>query len=78
MYRLTADDRLAMTATHPDFPGAEGVMTRLPEKPGTGHKSGTVGAVVRDRCGDLAVGTSTGGFDSKIPGRIGVDRSDTS
>jgi len=32
---------------------------------------GTVGAVALDRCGDLAAGTSTGGFDSKIPGRVG-------
>ncbi len=29
------------------------------------------GAVVRDRCGDLAAGTSTGGFGSKTPGRVG-------
>ena len=27
--------------------------------------------MVRDRCGDLAAGTSTGGFGSKIPGRVG-------
>ena len=32
---------------------------------------GTVGAVALDRCGDLAAGTSTGGFGSKIPGRVG-------
>jgi isoaspartyl peptidase/L-asparaginase-like protein (Ntn-hydrolase superfamily) len=32
---------------------------------------GTVGAVVLDRCGTLAAGTSTGGYDAKIPGRIG-------
>lgn len=32
---------------------------------------GTVGAAVLDRCGDLAAGTSTGGYDSKIPGRVG-------
>ncbi len=39
--------------------------------PGADHDGGTVGAVVRDRCGDLAAGTSTGGFGSKIPGRVG-------
>ena len=32
---------------------------------------GTVGAAVLDRCGDLAAGTSTGGYDAKIPGRVG-------
>ena len=32
---------------------------------------GTVGAVARDRCGDLAAATSTGGYDVKIPGRVG-------
>ena len=36
-----------------------------------GDEGGTVGAVVRDRCGDLAAGTSTGGFGSKTPGRVG-------
>ena len=34
-------------------------------------KHGTVGAVALDRCGDLAAGTSTGGFNSKTPGRVG-------
>jgi beta-aspartyl-peptidase (threonine type) len=38
---------------------------------GRNLKAGAVGAVVRDRCGDLAAGTSTGGFDSKTPGRVG-------
>ncbi|WP_133511996.1 isoaspartyl peptidase/L-asparaginase family protein [Candidatus Thiosymbion oneisti] len=32
---------------------------------------GTVGAVVRDRCGTWSAGTSTGGFGTKAPGRIG-------
>lgn len=34
-------------------------------------KSGTVGAVARDRCGNLAGGTSTGGYTAKAPGRVG-------
>lgn len=42
--------------------------TVRPSKP---SKSGTVGAVVRDRCGHVAAGTSTGGYDSKLPGRVG-------
>ena len=35
------------------------------------EEHGTVGAAVLDRCGDLAAGTSTGGYDAKIPGRVG-------
>ena len=70
-YSLKRDDTLFLDATHPDYPDAQGAMYRLPSKPGSDNKSGTVGAVVRDRCGDLAAGTSTGGFDSKIPGRVG-------
>ena len=70
-YRLNPDDTLSMKATHPDQPDGKGMMKRLSSKPGSDHNSGTVGAVVRDRCGDLAAGTSTGGFDSKTPGRVG-------
>jgi len=32
---------------------------------------GTVGAVARDRCGNLAAATSTGGMTGKAPGRVG-------
>lgn len=35
------------------------------------HKLGTVGAVATDRCGDVAAGTSTGGYHGKLPGRVG-------
>jgi len=35
------------------------------------HDGGTAGAAARDRCGDLAAGTSTGDFGSKTPGRVG-------
>jgi beta-aspartyl-peptidase (threonine type) len=34
-------------------------------------KTGTVGAVARDRHGNLAAATSTGGTTKKLPGRIG-------
>ncbi len=37
----------------------------------TAGPHGTVGAVALDKCGNLAAGTSTGGFGSKIPGRVG-------
>jgi beta-aspartyl-peptidase (threonine type) len=35
------------------------------------HRFGTVGAVARDSRGDLAAGTSTGGMQGKLPGRVG-------
>ncbi len=35
------------------------------------RRHGTVGAVARDRRGDLAAATSTGGMTGKLPGRIG-------
>ena len=35
------------------------------------HKYGTVGAVARDKAGNLAAGTSTGGMTNKLYGRIG-------
>ena len=70
-YALNPDGTLLLTGTHPDYPDARGTMRRLPSRPDRDNSSGTVGAVVRDRCGDLAAGTSTGGFDSKIPGRVG-------
>ena len=44
---------------------------RLGEPPSPPESQGTVGAVALDRCGDLAAGTSTGGFVSKMPGRVG-------
>ncbi len=35
------------------------------------EKHGTVGAVARDKAGNLAAGTSTGGFNNKPVGRVG-------
>ena len=35
------------------------------------EKHGTVGAVARDAQGHLAAATSTGGFNNKLPGRVG-------
>ncbi len=42
--------------------------------PGThffAHRFGTTGVVARDRGGNLAAGTSTGGMQGKLPGRVG-------
>ncbi len=47
------------------------VSGRLRSRPELLGRSGTVGAVALDRCGDLAAATSTGGFGSKPPGRVG-------
>ena len=42
------------------------------QQPGVGNiEHGTVGAVALDRCGHIAAATSTGGYDAKIPGRVG-------
>lgn len=37
----------------------------------TKRKMGTVGAVARDKFGNLAAATSTGGMTNKLPGRVG-------
>ncbi|HEX4772213.1 MAG TPA: isoaspartyl peptidase/L-asparaginase [Bryobacteraceae bacterium] len=44
----------------------------LPEKQSSvSHHYGTVGAIARDSHGDLSAGTSTGGMQGKLPGRVG-------
>jgi beta-aspartyl-peptidase (threonine type) len=40
-------------------------------EPADAHKWGTVGVVALDQAGDIAAGTSTGGLQAKLPGRIG-------
>ena len=35
------------------------------------HRYGTVGVVARDVRGDISAGTSTGGMQGKLPGRVG-------
>lgn len=70
-YRLNPDDSLTVTtAKRETGESHQTTLYRVPEL-GAGKKGGTVGAVARDRCGDLAAGTSTGGFGSKTPGRVG-------
>lgn len=60
---------LGAATVSPDYfinTGKPKPQPHLPEKP-----HGTVGAVALDRCGHLAAATSTGGFDAKVPGRVG-------
>lgn len=45
--------------------------TKASEPANSHHKLGTVGAVVMDKSGDLAAGTSTGGLTNKKWGRVG-------
>jgi beta-aspartyl-peptidase (threonine type) len=40
-------------------------------EPPDAHKWGTVGVVALDEAGNVAAGTSTGGLQAKLPGRIG-------
>jgi beta-aspartyl-peptidase (threonine type) len=42
----------------------------IEESPDT-HRYGTVGVVALDRTGNIAAGTSTGGLQAKMPGRVG-------
>lgn len=48
-----------------------GKVTRPPQQEMPKPEHGTVGAVALDRCGHLAAATSTGGFNAKVPGRVG-------
>lgn len=70
-YRLNPDNSLTVTTAKKDT--GESYQTTLHRLAVSraDQDGGTVGAVVRDRCGDLAAGTSTGGFGSKTPGRVG-------
>ncbi|MDX1483572.1 MAG: isoaspartyl peptidase/L-asparaginase [Alphaproteobacteria bacterium] len=43
---------------------------RTAAAPGASPKTGTVGCVARDRAGNLAAATSTGGYTNKPPGRV--------
>lgn len=50
--------------------GATVPVAQLEESPDT-HLYGTVGVVALDRKGNIAAGTSTGGLQGKMPGRVG-------
>jgi beta-aspartyl-peptidase (threonine type) len=47
------------------------LLRALEHRDGEPPQYGTVGAVARDRRGNLAAGTSTGGMTGKAPGRVG-------
>ncbi len=51
-------------------PGKTVPVAQLEESPDT-HLYGTVGVVALDRQGNIAAGTSTGGLQGKMPGRVG-------
>jgi beta-aspartyl-peptidase (threonine type) len=51
-------------------PGPASPTAQLEEADGT-HRYGTVGVVALDRQGNVAAGTSTGGLQGKMPGRVG-------
>jgi L-asparaginase / beta-aspartyl-peptidase len=45
-------------------------VAQIDESPDT-HRYGTVGVVALDKQGNIAAGTSTGGMQAKMPGRVG-------
>ena len=51
-------------------PGPTVPVGQLEESPDT-HRYGTVGVVAIDKNGNIAAGTSTGGMQAKMPGRVG-------
>ncbi|MEM6795574.1 MAG: isoaspartyl peptidase/L-asparaginase [Acidobacteriota bacterium] len=67
-------DELAVTRVEPEYFYTERRWQQLQEAlaaEGAASKHGTVGAVARDREGNLAAATSTGGMTNKRFGRIG-------
>ncbi|MDX1400751.1 MAG: isoaspartyl peptidase/L-asparaginase, partial [Kiloniellales bacterium] len=70
IYTLNRDDTLTARTSAPGIAPQEMTLRRH-DMPQDMRNGGTVGAVVRDRCADLAAGTSTGGFGAKTPGRVG-------
>ena len=51
-------------------PGPVVPVAQIEELP-SAHRYGTVGVVALDRLGNIAAGTSTGGLQGKMPGRVG-------
>lgn len=61
----------AEPALTPDYFRNNARLNPSPPPASEDKPHGTVGAVALDRCGHLAAATSTGGFDAKVPGRVG-------
>ena len=60
----------------PPPPGSATPVAQIPpalqmDESAESHVHGTVGAVALDRAGNIAAGTSTGGLQAKMPGRVG-------
>jgi beta-aspartyl-peptidase (threonine type) len=55
----------------PPAPPKPLAQSESPMEPPDAHKWGTVGVVALDEAGNIAAGTSTGGLQAKLPGRIG-------
>jgi beta-aspartyl-peptidase (threonine type) len=55
----------------PPAPAKPLAQSESPMEPPDAHKWGTVGVVALDEAGNIAAGTSTGGLQAKLPGRIG-------
>lgn len=66
-----ADRLIAGFGAEPAEPGYFLSNKTTGEQDAEFDEEGTIGAVALDRCGNLAAATSTGGYDAKIPGRIG-------
>ena len=52
-------------------PPGESVPVAFYDEPGDSRSHGTTGVVALDRQGNIAAGTSTGGLQGKMPGRVG-------
>jgi beta-aspartyl-peptidase (threonine type) len=55
----------------PPPPAGPAVPVAQIDEPADAHVHGTVGVVALDRAGNIAAGTSTGGLQAKMPGRVG-------
>jgi len=52
-------------------PPSAGVPVAFYDEGADSHSHGTTGVVALDRAGNIAAGTSTGGLQAKMPGRVG-------
>ena len=57
--------------TEPRWQALQDILAHGDNDADEARRHGTVGAVARDRAGNLAAATSTGGMTGKLPGRVG-------